>query len=120
MVITIFVVLIAFIICIMILDKTVKMRTKEIGILMALGYKSTTIQQVLLFEGMLVSYVAVIATLIFVGISTQLSVEWPLGILFQNREIMVTLVLIFIFVSVVTLLASKKLLKTDPAKVLRS
>lgn len=118
-VVSIFIMVIALFICIMLLMKTANIRAKEIGILMALGYKNEQIKKMLLIESVFMSLLSVIAFFAVIGIIIALSRTFSIALLIRPFQILSSVLATFIIVSIVTLYANSKLLKTDPAVVLR-
>lgn len=112
-----FIVVIALTISGMLLMKLARMRSGEIGLLMALGYHRGQIQKMLLWESLLLSSLSALTTTLFALLLTTLSGILPVHIapLQFAGSICGTVLLVWF----ITAIANAKLLRTDPAKALR-
>ena len=112
-----FIVVIALTISGMLLMKLARMRSGEIGLLMALGYHRGQIQKMLLWESLLMSSLSALTTTLFALLLTTLSGILPVHIapLQFAGSICGTVLLVWF----ITAIANAKLLRTDPAKALR-
>ncbi len=115
-VVSVFIVTVAFAICGMLLVKLTGMRAGEMGLLMALGYQRRQIQRMLLWESLMLSALSVLTTalvlLLFVVLSGILPVHIaPLQLV---GSICGTVLLVWFTISI----SNVKLLKTDPVKAL--
>ena len=115
--VSVFIVVIALTISGMLLMKLARMRSGEIGLLMALGYHRGQIQKMLLWESLLLSSLSALATTLFALLLTTLSGILPVHIapLQFAGSICGTVLLVWF----ITAIANAKLLRTDPAKALR-
>lgn len=112
-----FIVVIALSICIMLLMKTAQMRAGEMGVLMALGYRRKQIQQMLLYESLLLSALSVMTTVLVSLLLTALSEILPVRI--APLQFILSICGTVLLVWLTTAVSNAKLLKTDPATVLR-
>ena len=115
--VSVFIVVIALTISGMLLMKLARMRSGEIGLLMALGYHRGQIQKMLLWESLLLSSLSALTTTLFALLLTTLSGILPVHIapLQFAGSICGTVLLVWF----ITAIANAKLLRTDPAKALR-
>lgn len=115
--VSVFIVVIALTISGMLLMKLARMRSGEIGLLMALGYHRGQIQKMLLWESLLLSSLSALTTTLFAFLLTTLSGILPVHIapLQFAGSICGTVLLVWF----ITAIANAKLLRTDPAKALR-
>lgn len=112
-----FIMAIAFAICVMLLMKLARMRAGEIGLLMALGYRRRQIESMLLGESVLLSALSASTTALLSLLLTALSGVLPVHIdLLQFAWSVCGTVLL---VGLITAAADAGLLRTDPAKALR-
>ena len=112
-----FIVVIALIICGILLMKMAQMRSCEMGLFMALGYHRTQIQQMLLWESLLLSALSVLTTGLISLLLTVLSGILP--ILITSLQFVLSICGTIFLVWFITAIANAKLLRTDPAKALR-
>ena len=119
-IISLFIAIIALFACILILIRIARMRAKEIGIMMALGYESSMIRKMQLYESLFASGVAVFITLGIMVMSIGMTKFTSLELIFSQKDILFALTSTFVTVSILTIYTGNKLLKTDPAKVLSS
>ena len=115
--VSVFIVVIALTISGMLLMKLARMRSGEIGLLMALGYHRGQNQKMLLWESLLLSSLSALTTTLFALLLTALSGILPVHIapLQFVGSICGTVLLVWF----ITAIANAKLLRTDPAKALR-
>ena len=115
--VSVFIVVIALTISGMLLMKLARMRSGEIGLLMALGYHRGQIQKMLLWESLLLSSLSALTTTLFALLLTALSGILPVHLtpLQFAGSICGTVLLVWF----ITAIANAKLLRTDPAKALR-
>ena len=115
---SLFIVAIALSICAMLLMKMARMRAGEMGLMMALGYHRRQIQQMLLWESLLLSALAAgstsLVSLLLAALSGLLPVQMDPGQFAWS--IVGTVLLVWLTISV----SNGKLLRTDPAEALRA
>lgn len=97
--------------------KTAQMRAGEMGVLMALGYRRKQIQQMLLYESLLLSALSVMTTVLVSLLLTALSEILPVRI--APLQFILSICGTVLLVWLTTAVSNAKLLKTDPATVLR-
>ena len=115
--VSVFIVVIALTISGMLLMKLARMRSGEIGLLMALGYHRGQIQKMLLWESLLLSSLSALTTTLFALLLTTLSGILPVHI--APLQFAVSICGTVLLVWFITAIANAKLLRTDPAKALR-
>jgi ABC-type lipoprotein export system ATPase subunit/ABC-type antimicrobial peptide transport system permease subunit len=115
--VSVFILLISLAICGLLLVKLVRMRAGEIGLLMALGYERGQIGKMLFWESLLLSALSVLTTSLLVCFLSALPKEAVLHI--DAIQFVSSICGAVFLVWFITFLASRKLLQTDPAKVLR-
>ena len=117
-VVSLFIVAIALSICAMLLMKMARMRAGEMGLMMALGYHRRQIQQMLLWESLLLSALAAgstsLVSLLLAALSGLLPVQMDPGQFAWS--IVGTVLLVWLTISI----SNAKLLRTDPAIALRA
>lgn len=116
-IVSVFIAAIALSICILLLMKTARMRAGEMGVLMALGYQRKQIQQMLLYEGLLLSAFSALTTAGIVLLLTVLSGVLPIYI--SLSQFILSICGTVFLVCFMTAVSNAKLLRTDPAKALR-
>lgn len=117
LVVTLLIVSIALSICGMLLTKLARMRAGEMGLYMALGYRRKQIQQMLLWESLLLSALCVLTTAGMVLVLNGLSGLLPIRI--SPAQMILCVCAAVVLVCCTTAISNAKLLRTDPAKVLR-
>lgn len=116
-IVSVFIAVIALSICILLLMKTSRMRAGEMGVLMALGYQRKQIQQMLLYEGLMLSAFSALTTAGIVLLLTVLSGVLPIYI--SLSQFILSICGTVFLVCLMTAVSNAKLLRTDPAKALR-
>lgn len=116
-IVSVFIAVIALSICILLLMKTARMRAGEMGVLMALGYQRKQIQQMLLYEGLMLSAFSALTTAGIVLLLTVLSGVLPIYI--SPSQFIISICGTVFLVCLMTAVSNAKLLRTDPAKALR-
>lgn len=116
-IVSVFIAVIALSICILLLMKTARMRAGEMGVLMALGYQRKQIQQMLLYEGLMLSAFSALTTAGIVLLLTVLSGVLPIYI--SLSQFILSICGTVFLVCLMTAVSNAKLLRTDPAKALR-
>jgi ABC-type lipoprotein export system ATPase subunit len=115
--VSVFIVAIALVICGMLLMKMAQMRSREIGLLLALGYHRSQIQQMFLWEGLLLSTFSGLTTAVISLLLTGWSDFLPIYI--SSRSFGWSICGTILLVWLITAGSNAKLLQTDPAKALR-
>lgn len=117
-VISLFIIGIALFICGMLLMKLSQIRIKEIGLLMALGYQSRQIRQMLSFEGFIMSGISTVITFFAMGLIMLATYFTDYIIKLSPFQVVITLCSVFTLVWLISLIANRSLLKTDAVQVL--
>lgn len=111
-----FVVVIALAVCGMLLMKMARMRFGEIGLFMALGYQRSQIQQMLLWESLMLSILSAFTTALILLLLTVFSGVLPFHI--APLQFLLSIFGTVFLVWLTTAVSNAKLLRTDPAKAL--
>ncbi len=111
-----FIVAIALAICGMLLMKMARMRSSEIGLFMALGYQRRQIQQMLLWESMMLSVLSTLTTALISLLLAVLSDVLPIHI--APPQFVLSICGTVLLVWITTAVSNAKLLRTDPTKAL--
>lgn len=111
-----FIVAIALAICGMLLMKMARMRSREIGLFMALGYQRRQIQQMLLWESMMLSVLSTLTTVLISLLLAVLSDVLPIHI--APLQFVLSICGTVLLVWITTAVSNAKLLRTDPTKAL--
>lgn len=111
-----FIVAIALAICGILLMKMARMRSREIGLFMALGYQRRQIQQMLLWESMMLSVLSTLTTALISILLAVLSDVLPIHI--APLQFVLSICGTVLLVWITTAVSNAKLLRTDPTKAL--
>ncbi|MEG0575885.1 MAG: ATP-binding cassette domain-containing protein [Anaerovoracaceae bacterium] len=118
-IISVFILAISLFICIMLLIRIARMRTREVGLLMALGYKSKQIKKLLFWESMLTSTLSASTTTLILLIIMAISGNLPIKIIITPIQFVLSVISTLLLVWFTTGFYNSKLLKVDPAVALR-
>lgn len=119
LVISILILLIALFISTLLLVKLQNSRYHEVGLLSALGYNQRHIFSIIVIENTLLSTLAIIINLVLLMISILISNLMNMPFSISEIQIILTIIATFIIVTVLSALASYKLLHTEPSIALR-
>ena len=111
-----FIVAIALAICGIMLMKMARMRSREIGLFMALGYQRRQIQQMLLGESLMLSVLSTLTTALISLLLAVLSDVLPIHI--APLQFVLSICGTVLLVWITTAVSNAKLLRTDPTKAL--
>ena len=100
--VSILVAAISIFICLMLFTKTMRMRAKEIGVFMALGYSGKQMKQMLLYESLMLSILSTLTTVLLLASLTALSGIAYTQVLITPTQIVFGLCDAFILVLVTT------------------
>lgn len=101
------------------LIKTQNSRYKEIGLLSALGYNKGTIRKMIVSENLLLSAMSAVFQAILIGCTYLIGIVFNLAIPITPQQIFLSILSTGVIVSVISIIASYKLIRTEPAKALR-
>ena len=101
------------------LIKTQNSRYKEIGLLSALGYNKGTIRKMIVSENLLLSAMSAVFQAILIGCTYLIGMVFNLAIPITPQQIFLSILSTGVIVSVISIIASYKLIRTEPAKALR-
>lgn len=118
-VVSVFIVAISLFICIMLLMKTARMRAREMGLLMALGYQGKQIKKMLFCESLLTSVLSVLTTVLLSLLLTALSGVLYSQVIIKPFQFALGICGTLILVWLTNAFSNTRLLKTDPATALR-
>ncbi|MCM1991330.1 ATP-binding cassette domain-containing protein [Oceanirhabdus seepicola] len=120
LILSILVLAIGLFICIVLLTKLTNARFREVGLLAALGYSKGRIREILFAENILLSCTAIIfSTGMLFGINYVYSFVLGKTMMIKPSQVVLTIILTFSTVVLVSTVASLKLIKTEPAEALR-
>ena len=106
-------------ISIVLLSKLQNSRAKEIGLLSALGFSKNHIKGIVLTENMILSLISSIITLGLVVFIILISGVFDFPIKINSVQLISSVILTFLIVSIVSMIIGNKLVKTEPAGALR-
>ena len=107
-------------ICSMILIKLTNGRFHEIGLMSALGYHRSWIRSILVKENLLLSLTAIVMNLGLLIISAVVCEKtFGLEIMLMGSQVVLSIILTFAMIFAVGVLATSRLINTEPAEVLR-
>lgn len=119
LVVSILIFLIGLFVSIILLSKLQNSRVREMGLLAALGFNKKQIKQIILTENMILSIIASATTVAFIGACYVLGNVLSLSINLSAIQIVFSVAITFLIVSIVSVVVSNKLVKIEPAKALR-
>ena len=94
-------------------------RYKEIGLLSALGYNKGTIRKIIVSENLLLSAMSAIFQAILIGCTYLIGMVFNLAIIITPQQIFLSILSTGVIVSVISIIASYKLIHAEPAVALR-
>ncbi|MEG0370807.1 MAG: FtsX-like permease family protein, partial [Clostridium sp.] len=107
-------------ISIILIIKLTNTRFREVGLLGALGYHKTWILSILVVENMLLSSMATIMNLTILIVTAGVSqFGFNMSIMLSTTQIILSVILTFVVIFLVSTIASTKLIKTQVAEALR-
>lgn len=101
------------------LVKQQRSRYREIGLLSALGFDKKTIQRVIINENILMSLIASSLNVVWIGIVYIVSTILKMPFILTITQIISAFGLTFLILIMISFLASRKLIHTEPAIALR-
>ncbi|MEG0641422.1 MAG: ATP-binding cassette domain-containing protein, partial [Clostridium sp.] len=107
-------------ISIILIIKLTNTRFREVGLLGALGYHKTWILSILVVENMVLSSMATIMNLTILIVTAGVSqFGFNMSIMLSTTQIILSVILTFVVIFLVSTIASTKLIKTQVAEALR-
>ncbi|QJD86005.1 ABC transporter ATP-binding protein/permease [Cohnella herbarum] len=94
-------------------------RYKEIGLLSALGFNRGTIRRIIVSENLLLSAMSVIFNAVLVGCTYLIGMIFDVAIIITPLQILLSIISTGVVVILISILASYKLIRTEPAAALR-
>ncbi|MHA0856981.1 ABC transporter ATP-binding protein/permease [Paenibacillus sp. CMAA1364] len=94
-------------------------RYKELGLLSALGFNKGTIQKMIVSENLLLSVMSAICNAVLVGCSYVISMIFNVAIIITPLQILLSILSAGVIVILISIIASYKLIRTEPAVALR-
>lgn len=117
--VSIIILAIGMFISVVLLIKLQNSRYKELGLLAALGFKKGTIQRMMISENVLLSATASIFNAVLIGGTYVIGIFFDLQIRLLPLQIVVSIISTGFVVIIISVVASYKLLHTEPAVALR-
>lgn len=118
-IVSLLILIIGLFISIILLVKLQNSRYREIGLLSALGFTKNTIRKIMINENILLSIMAAGFNAIFVGGIYLISTIFKIGLIITIPQIILSILLTGIFVILISIVISHKLINTEPAISLR-
>ena len=94
-------------------------RYKELGLMSALGFKKGTLRKIIASENFLLSGMSAVFQAVLIGGTYLISTVFDLSLIITPVQILLTILSTGIIVSVISMIASYKLIHTEPAVALR-
>lgn len=118
-IISILILAIGFFISSVLLFKLQNARYREVGLLSALGFRRQQIGTMIRFENGLISVLATSVNFVLLIGSSLLGKAFGIAMLFNTMQVLLCMISIFAIIMILSGLASRKLLHTEPAVALR-
>ncbi|MDU5109299.1 MAG: ATP-binding cassette domain-containing protein [Clostridium sp.] len=119
LIVSILILVIGLFISVVLLVKLQNSRYKEMGLLSALGSNKSTIRKVIINENLLLSAMAEVFNIIFIGAIYLFSFIFKLDLIITGPEILLSIIGTGVIVIFISTFASNKLISTEPAVALR-
>ena len=119
LIVSILIFLVTLFISIVLLSKLQNSRFREIGLLSALGFNKKQIKGIILTENMILSVISASITLGLVVLFTFVSRIFNIQIELSAAQLAFSVISTFLIISIVSMVISNRLIKTEPAKALR-
>ena len=117
--VSLLILVIGLFISVVLLAKLQASRYKEIGLMSALGYNKLTISKIIVSENILLSSLSALFTLILICVVYLSSKIIDFGIIITMPQILLSIVITFVTVIIISSTVSNKLINTEPAQALR-
>lgn len=119
LVISILILLISLFISITLLVKLQNSRYREIGLLAALGYNKNMIRKMIITENILLAILATIFNIILTSITYLVSIIFNLTVIMTFLQIIISIISTALIIVIISIIASHKLITTEPATALK-
>ena len=119
LIVSLLILVIGLFISVVLLAKLQASRYKEIGLMSALGYNKLTISKIIVSENILLSSLSALFTLILICVVYLSSKIIDFGIIITMPQILLSIVITFVTVIIISSTVSNKLINTEPAQALR-
>ncbi|WP_232242469.1 ABC transporter ATP-binding protein/permease [Paenibacillus sp. GSMTC-2017] len=119
LIVSILILVIGLFISTVLLIKLQNSRYKELGLLSALGFNKGTIGKMIVSENLLLSAMSSICNGILIGSTYLISMIFKLAIIITPLQILLSVLATGVVVILICIIASYKLIRTDPAVALR-
>ncbi len=119
LIVSILILAIGLFISTVLLIKLQNSRYKEIGLLSALGFNKGTIGKMIVSENLLLSAISSIFNAVLVGCTYLISMIFNLAIIITPLQILLSILSTGVVVILISVIASYKLIRTEPAAALR-
>ncbi|WP_054028833.1 ATP-binding cassette domain-containing protein [Bacillus sp. FJAT-28004] len=120
LIVSILILAIGLFISTVLLIKLQNSRYKELGLLSALGFNKGTIQKMIVSENLLLSTMSAIFNAVLVGCVYIIGMVFKLAIIITPLQIIVSILSTGVVVIVISVIASHKLIRIEPAAALRN
>lgn len=119
LIVSILILVIALFIGSVLLVKLQNSRYKELGLLSALGFTKGTIRKMIVSENLLLTAMSAIFQVALIGSTYVIGIIFNLAILITPLQILLSIFSTGVVVSIISIIASYKLIHTEPAAALR-
>lgn len=119
-IISLMIFVIGLFICMLLLFKLQNTRYHEVGLLAALGFSRQQIISMIFAENMLLSILATVVTFTLLGCSMLLSNLLHLPLMITSLQFVLSMIITFVIIIVISGMASYTLVHTEPAIALRT
>lgn len=119
LIVSILVLAISLFIGTVLLVKLQNSRYKELGLMSALGFKNGTLRNMIASENMLLAAMSAIFQAVLIGSTYVISMVFDLAIIITPAQIVLSILSTGVVVSIISMIASHKLIHTEPAVALR-
>lgn len=119
LVVSILILAIGLFISVILLVKLQNSRYRELGLLSALGFSKGTIRRMITCENMLLSGMAAVFNAVLISCVYLVSITFGLSLVITIPQMMLSILVTVIVIIVISIIASHKLIHTEPAVALR-
>ena len=119
LIVSVLILAIGLFISVVLLAKLQTSRYKEIGLMSALGFNKLTIRKIIVSENILLSSLSALITLVLIFAIYFSSKIIDFGIIVTAPQIILSIIITFVTVIIISSIVSNKLINTEPAKALR-
>lgn len=118
-VVSILILAIGLFISVILLVKLQNSRYRELGLLSALGFSKGTIRRMIISENMLLSGMAAVFNAVLISCVYLVSITFGLSLVITIPQMMLSILVTVIVIIVISIIASQKLIHTEPAVALK-